>query len=134
MIIRPGMADRQLLIREVFAAYNQGDFEPLRALFDSDARWLGVPQGRAAEDTASCGDRSEIVSLLGRHYASGRRFRLGEMIEQGDRIAVEITIASPEWSGPVSVYKVFSFRPGDDIVIRLNDCIDESYALQVLAA
>lgn len=27
------------------------------------------------------------------------------MIERGDRIAVEITIASPEWSGPVSVYK-----------------------------
>lgn len=65
------MADRQLLIREVFAAYNEGDLEPLRALLDSDARWLGVPQGRAAVDTACCRDRSEIVALLGRHYANG---------------------------------------------------------------
>ena len=79
-------------------------------------------------------DRSEIVSLLGRHYANGRRFTLGEMIEQGDRIAVEMAVANPEWSEPVSVYKVFSFRAGDDVVIRLSDCIDESYALQVLAA
>jgi hypothetical protein len=43
--------------------------------------------------------------------ANGRRFALGEMIEQGDGIAVEITIANPEWSGPVSAYKVVTFRP-----------------------
>jgi hypothetical protein len=127
------MVDRQELIREAFAAYGQGDLGPLRTLFDTDARWLGIPQGRAAEDIPSCSDRSEIVSLLGHHYANGRRLVLGEMIEQGDRIAVEITIADPEWSGPVSVYKVFTFR-ADDVVIRLNDCIDESYALQILAA
>jgi len=56
------------------------------------------------------------------------------VIEQGNGIAVEITIANPDWSGPVSVYKVFSFRASGDTVIRLNDSIDESYALQVLAA
>jgi ketosteroid isomerase-like protein len=115
------MVDRQQLIREAFVAYGQGDLEPLRVLFDPDARWLGIPRGRAVENTPSCHDRTEIVSLLGRHYANRRRFTIGEMIEEGDRVAVEITIANPEWSHPVSVYKVFTFRPGDDIVIRLND-------------
>jgi hypothetical protein len=32
------------------------------------------------------------------------------------------------------MFKVFTFAPGRDVVIRLNDCIDESYALQVLTA
>lgn len=128
------MGHRQQLIRDAFAAYNDGDLDPLRALLDADARWLGIPQGRAAEDTPCCRDRSQIVSLLGNHYANGRRFSLGEMIEQGDRIAVAITIANPDWSQPIGVYKVFSFHPHTDTVIRLNDCIDESYALQVLAA
>jgi len=45
-----------------------------------------------------------------------------------------MAVANADWSEPVSVYKVFSFRAGDDVVIRLSDCIDESYALQVLAA
>jgi hypothetical protein len=29
---------------------------------------------------------------------------------------------------------VFTFEPGEDTVVRLNDCIDESYALQILVA
>jgi hypothetical protein len=128
------VADRQQLIRDVFASYDAGDVEPLRLLLDPDARWLGIPRGRAAEDTACCVDREEIVSLLVRHRVNGRRFALGEMIEQGERIAVELTISSPEWSAPVGAFKVFTFLPGADRVIRLNDCIDESYALQVLAA
>ncbi len=129
-----GMGDRQQLIRDAFAAYSHGELKPLRTLLDADARWLGVPQGRSAADTPCCRDRSEIVSLLDRHYANGRRFALGGMIEWGNRVAVEITIENPEWSGPVSAFKVFTFRPGSDVVIRLNDCVDESYALQVLAA
>ena len=40
----------------------------------------------------------------------------------------------PEWSGPVTMFKVFTFDPRGALVVRLNDCIDESYALQVLAA
>jgi hypothetical protein len=34
----------------------------------------------------------------------------------------------------VTLYKVFTFGTGTEAVVRLNDCIDESYALQVLAA
>ena len=40
----------------------------------------------------------------------------------------------PEWSGPVILFKVFTFGPNSDAIVRLNDCIDESYALQILAA
>jgi hypothetical protein len=40
----------------------------------------------------------------------------------------------PDWSGPVKVFKVFTFRAGENVVVQMNDCIDESYALQVLAA
>jgi len=131
----PGrMSGRQQLIRDAFAAYQGGNFEPLRALFAPDARWVGVPQGPGEEDTPTCHDRGQIVGRLEQHHQNGRRFTLGEMIEQGDRVAAEITIENPRWSGPVRHYKVFAFRPGEDVVVRLNDCIDESYALQVLAA
>jgi ketosteroid isomerase-like protein len=127
------MGERQQLIRAAFAACNAGDIELLQRLFDADARWIGIPQGRGVGDTPCCRDRSEIVSLLGQHHANGRRFGLGEMIEQDDRIAVETTITDPRWSEPVSMFKVFTFRSGDDVAVQLNDCIDESYALQVLA-
>jgi hypothetical protein len=35
---------------------------------------------------------------------------------------------------PVTLFRVFAFAPDRDAVVRLNDCIDESYALQVLVA
>ncbi len=128
------MSDRQRLIRDAFASYAGGELGPLEALFDSQALWIGVPQGRDAAETPSCRDRVGILDLLGRHFEAGRRFELGDMIEQGDRVAVEIAVLNPEWSSPVDVFKVFTFRPGEDVVVRLNDCVDESYALQVLAA
>jgi hypothetical protein len=59
---------------------------------------------------------------------------VGKVIETGDRVAVEVTLLSPEWSEPVTLYRVFAFRPDTDVVVRMNDCIDESYALQVLVA
>jgi hypothetical protein len=30
----------------------------------------------------------------------------------------------------VKVFKVFTFRAGESVVVRMNDCIDESYVLQ----
>jgi hypothetical protein len=56
------------------------------------------------------------------------------MIEQGDRVAVEFSVANPAWSGRVTLFKVFTFWPAENVVVRLNDCFDESHALQVLAA
>jgi ketosteroid isomerase-like protein len=129
-----GMSDRKELIRKAFTALDLGEIGPFKALFDPDAKWIGVPRRGDADETPTCPNRAAIVDLLERHQANGRRFRLGKLIEDGERVAVELTILAPEWSGPVSLFKVFTFRPGEDVVVRMNDCIDESYALQVLAA
>jgi hypothetical protein len=129
-----GLADRAELIRQAFVAFDTGDVVPLRSLFDPDAKWIGVPQRGEEDETPSCPNRAAIVDLLEHHHMNGRRFQLGKSIEEGDRVAVEVTIVAPEWSGPVQVFKVFTFASGADVVVRLNDCIDESYALQVLAA
>ena len=42
--------------------------------------------------------------------------------ELGDRTESQTTL------------KVFTFRPDEDVVVQMNDCIDDSYALQVPAA
>lgn len=128
------MAERQQLIQEAFAAYGKGDLEPLKGLFAPDARWIGVPGGAGEGGKAyACESRTQIVGRLEQHIKNGRRFTLGEMVEQGERVAVGFTIHNPDWSGPVSTFKVFTFRPGENIVMQMNDCIDESYALQALA-
>jgi len=128
------MADRAQLIRQAFVAFDTGDLSRLRTLFDANAKWIGVPHRGDEDETPSCANRAAIVDVLERHHANGRRFQLGKAIEEGDRVAVEMTILAPEWSGPVQMFKVFTFAPDGDVVMRLNDCIDESYALQVLAA
>jgi ketosteroid isomerase-like protein len=130
----PSMSERERLIREAFTALDAGDAGPLKRLFDQDATWVAIPQGRAAEDTPACPDRTAMIRRLRRHRANGRAFQVGDVIERGDRLAVAMTITDPGWSLPVETYKVFTFRPGGDVVVRLNDCLDESYALQVLVA
>jgi SnoaL-like domain len=127
------MGDRQELLRQAFAALDRGDIEPFRELLDPDAKWVAIPQGDVAE-TPTCANRAAIVDRLKRLHRNGRRFQLGKLIEAGDRVAVEVTLLSPEWSGPVTLFRVFTFGRSDDAVVRLNDCIDESYALQILVA
>jgi SnoaL-like domain len=128
------MVDRMEVIRDAFAAFSAGDLESFEALFDPEAKWVGVPGGGENGDPHVCSDRSVIVERFRRHHENGRSFELGEMIERDDRIAVAITIADPDWSSSVSIFKVFTFRAGESVVVRMNDCIDESYARQVLAA
>jgi ketosteroid isomerase-like protein len=125
------MADRNELVRRAFAALDAGDIAPFTALFAPDAKWVAIPQGG---ETPSCENRTAIVDRLAHHHANGRRFQLGRLTEQGDRVAVETTVLAPEWSGPVTLFKVFTFEPDEDVVVQLNDCIDESYALQMLVA
>jgi hypothetical protein len=36
--------------------------------------------------------------------------------------------------GTGDLFRVFTFGAGKDTVTRLNDCIDQSYALQILVA
>jgi hypothetical protein len=124
------VGDRGELIRQAFAAYAGGDSAALERLFAPDAVWVGIP----TDETAGCPDRSAIVDRLRKHRENGRRFELRDVLEEGDRVAVAFTILNPAWSGPVQMYKVFTFASGADQVVRMNDCIDESYARQVLAA
>jgi ketosteroid isomerase-like protein len=128
------MGGRQDLVRRAFAALDSGDIEPFRELLDPDAKWVAIPQGGDVAETPTCASRAAIVDRLKRLHGNGRRFQLGKVIEAGDRLAVEVTLRSPEWSGPVTLFRVFTFGPDGDAVVRLNDCIDESYALQVLVA
>jgi ketosteroid isomerase-like protein len=128
------MGDRQELIRRAFAALDGGDIAPFTELLDPDAKWVAIPQGGEVAETPTCGNRTVIVDRLKRLHRNGRRFQLGKLIEAGDRVAVEVTLSSPEWSGPVTLFRVFTFGGSADAVVRLNDCIDESYALQVLVA
>jgi len=97
-------------------------------------KWVAIPQGGDVAETPTCASRAAIVDRLKRLHRNGRRFQLGKVIEAGDRVAVEVTLLAPEWSGPVTLFRVFTFGRGGDTVVRLNDCIDESYALQVLVA
>jgi ketosteroid isomerase-like protein len=128
------MRDRQELVRQAFAALDNGELDPFRKLLDPDAKWVAIPQGGDVAETPICANRAAIIDRLERLHTNGRRFQLGKMIEGGDRIAVEVTLLAPEWSGPVTLFRVFAFVPERDAIVRLNDCIDESYALQILVA
>jgi ketosteroid isomerase-like protein len=127
------MADRKELVRRAFSALDRGDLGPLQELFDPGASWIGIPQRGDEDETPVCRGGATIVGRLEKLHANGRRFELGKLIEDGDRVAAEITVLAPEWSGPVTLFRVFTFAPRADVVVRLNDCIDESYALQILA-
>ncbi len=128
------MGDRQELVRRAFAALDRGDTEPFRELLAPDAKWVAIPQGVDVAETPTCTSGAAIIDRLNRLHKNGRRFQVGKLLEAGDRVAVEVTALSPEWSEPVTLFRVFTFGPGGDAVVRMNDCIDESYALQVLVA
>jgi hypothetical protein len=128
------MGDRQELMRRAFAALDSGDLDPFRELLEPDAKWVAIPQSDHVAETPMCTSRAAIIDRLERLHRNGRRFQLGKLIEADDRVAAEVILLAPEWSGPVTLFRVFTFRSGSDGVVRLNDCIDESYALQVLVA
>jgi hypothetical protein len=73
------------------------------------------------------------VDLLARHHERKRRLEPAELIEQGNRVAVRLGVTDPAWSGPVEVFKVFTFRDEDDRVVLMQDCIDRESALAELA-
>jgi hypothetical protein len=133
VIIPGGVSERRHLIQEAFAALDNGELEPFRELLAPEAKWVAIPQGENVAETPTCVTRTAILNRLKRVHRNGRRFRVGKLIEGGDRVAVELMVLSPEWSDSVTLYRVFTFDTGG-AVVRLNDCIDESYALQVLVA
>jgi len=62
------------------------------------------------------------------------RFEPTELVEEGPRVAVGMTVSNPRWHGEVArdVFKVFGFE-GQDAVL-LQDCTDRDDALAYLAA
>jgi ketosteroid isomerase-like protein len=127
------MADCRQLIRDAFAALADGDARGFESLFDADAEWLGVPGAGGDGTTGHCANRAKIIGRLQKHIANGRRFIPEDFVEEGNQVAVGLTIASPEWPAPVTVHKVFTFRDSDDVVVRLTDCADEADARRLLA-
>ena len=63
------------------------------------------------------------MDLLKQKHESGRRFEPIELIEEGDRVAVQLHDG---------VFKVFTFE--DDGLVLLQDCVDRDDALAKLAA
>lgn len=63
------------------------------------------------------------MDLLRQKHQGGRRFDPVELIEQGERVAVQLHDG---------VFKVFTFEGAD--VVLLEDCIDRDDALAKLAA
>jgi hypothetical protein len=52
-----------------------------------------------------------------------------EFVDQGDDTVVGLRVSQPDWSGSIEVFKRFSFRPGTDAVIGMQDCTDRDGAL-----
>ena len=52
-----------------------------------------------------------------------------EFVDQDDAVVVGLRVSQPDWSGSVEVFKRFTFRPGADVVIQMQDCTDRDDAL-----
>jgi hypothetical protein len=74
------------------------------------------------------------VSLLAGHFERGRRFAVHEIVERGDAMVVGLRLTQPDWSGSVDVFKVFTFGPGVDRVVRMQDCTDREAAVSAASA
>jgi hypothetical protein len=69
------------------------------------------------------------VDLLERRHGQGRTFEPTECVERGSQVVVGLTVSHPDWPLPGHTFKVFTFRPEDDVVIRIQDCVDRGDAL-----
>jgi hypothetical protein len=74
-----------------------------------------------------------VVDLLASHHRAGRRFEATELVEEGSRVAVRLTVTDPAGPGSGEAYKVFTFRAGGDVAVLLEDCVDRGDALTKLA-
>lgn len=74
-----------------------------------------------------------MVDLLDQHHREGRRFEPTEFIEEGQRIAVRLTVSEPGSAAATGVFKVFTFGPGEEAVL-LQDCTGRDDALTYLEA
>jgi hypothetical protein len=62
---------------------------------------------------------TSLFRVVRMSWTAASTFGFGDhSIEEGDRVAVETTVLAPEWSGPVTLFKVFTFAPHQDVVVR----------------
>ena len=66
----------------------------------------------------------EVVNLLRQHIANGRRFAVSNYLESGDQVSVTLSISGPPIPDAVSVTKIFTFRSGTNVIVRMNDGVD----------
>jgi hypothetical protein len=112
------------LIAQAYAALDAGDGEPLVALLDPEVRWIEVGDVWSETETPTWENRVEVVDLLQRYVASGRRFVVSNYVESGDEVEATLTISGPPIPEPVNVTKIFTFRSGTNVVIQMNDGVD----------
>ena len=72
------------------------------------------------------------MDLLSEKVANGLRFAVTNAVESGDQVAVTLEITGPRIPGSVTVTKFFTFAPGTNTVVRINDGVDV-LALRALA-
>ena len=56
--------------------------------------------------------------------ANGTRFAVTGFVESGDQVSVTLAISGPRIPDTVSLTKVFTFSPGTNTVIQMNDGVD----------
>src|SRR4051812_46900008 len=108
--------DNAALIRDGFEAFLKGDFDALRELMEPDAQWLywePIP--------GDCHDRDKIIATLRERHAEGVVGALGDVVEGGEKLLVEITGPRlEEWRLPESrAAMVVTMRDGR--IVRLQD-------------
>jgi hypothetical protein len=64
------------------------------------------------------------VNLLVEKIQNGRRFAVAGSVEAGDQVSVTLQVSGPGIPGSVQVTKIFTFRPGTNTVIRMDDGVD----------
>ena len=74
----------------------------------------------------------EVVDLLSERVANGVQFAVTNAVESGDQVAVTLSITGPQIPGGVTVTKFFTFAPGTNTVVQINDGVDV-LALRALA-
>ena len=72
------------------------------------------------------------MDLLSNRVANGVRFSVTNAVESGDQVAVTLSITGPQIPAGVTVTKFFTFAPGTNTVVRINDGVDV-LALRALA-
>jgi ketosteroid isomerase-like protein len=109
-------------------AYTAGSLEAMRVLLAEDVVWDGPMPG------TRCGDRGDVMAMLGRRFGPGRAMPVTwmEAVEDGDRVVIAASgpdfhpdgVAGP----PGEVFLVFTLRDGRIVHMRGTQTREEAFA------